>query len=199
MLRWSLLAIAYASMAAIALAISEFWLGRSVWSHPAPWLGFSGLTAHVYSLAFGVALAALCVVLTRRIVEKFSWGQELARALRPFAQGLTGTGILVAALLSSCGEELLFRGTLQPWLGLLGQAAVFGVLHQMPGPSRWAWVAWASVIGLLFGAIFASTGSLVGPLVAHALINGLNLNFLQNYDPEPSRRTLGGLLGRSRA
>ncbi len=200
MLRWSLLAIAYGSMAALAIAISEFWLERSVWSHPAPWLGLHGFAAHAYSLAAGLALGSLCVVLTRRVVEKFGWAQELARALRPFARGLTGTGILVVATLSSFGEELLFRGLLQPTLGLIGQALVFGVLHQMRGPSRWAWAAWAGVIGLLFGAIFASTGSLLGPLAAHALINGLNLNFLQNYDPEPSRRSLGGLFGqRSRA
>jgi membrane protease YdiL (CAAX protease family) len=195
MFRWSLLAIAYASMAAVAFAVCEFGLGRSVWLHPDPWLGLQGIPAHAYSLVFGVAVGALCVMLTRRLVEKVAWAQELARVLRPFARGMSGTGILVVAALSSVGEELLFRGLLQPWLGVIGQAIVFGVVHQMPGPSRWAWMLWATVIGVLFGVIFVSTGSLVGPLVAHALINGLNLNFLQSYDPEPSRRSLGGLFG----
>ena len=70
----------------------------------------------------------------------------------------------------------------------------------MKGPSRWAWVGWATVVGLLFGVVFVSTGSLLGPIAAHALINGFNLNYLQNHDPAPSRRGLGGLLGhRSRA
>lgn len=200
MLRYGLLAIAYASMAVLALGVSELFLERSVWLYPTPWLGLEGAAAHVYSLALGVALGALVVFGTRRMVERLSWAQELASALRPFARDLSGGGILVVALLSSVGEELLFRGLVQPWVGLWLQALLFGLLHQMPGPSRWAWVGWASVIGLVFGAVFAGTGSLVGPVVAHAIINGFNLNYLQNHDPELSRRGLGGLLGhRSRA
>jgi membrane protease YdiL (CAAX protease family) len=199
MLRYGLLAIAYASMAAIALGISELFLERSVWLHPTPWLGLRGPVAHAYSLAFGLALGALVVLGTRRMVERFGWAQELARALRPFASDLTGGGIVVVAVLSSVGEELLFRGLVQPWVGIWLQALLFGLLHQMPGPSRWAWVAWASVVGLVFGAVFAGTGSLLGPIVAHAIINGFNLNYLQNH-PEVSGRGLGGLLGhRSRA
>ena len=43
--------------------------------------------------------------------------------------------------------------------------------------------------------LFALTGSLIGPIAAHALINGLNLLYLKSHDPEPQRRSLGGLLG----
>lgn len=200
MLRYGLLAIAYASMAVLALGVSELFLERSVWLHPKPWLELERPVAHVYSLALGIALGALVVLGTRRMVERLSWAQELASALRPFARDLSGGGIVVVALLSSVGEELLFRGLVQPWVGLWLQALLFGLLHQMPGPSRWAWVGWASVIGLVFGVVFAGTGSLVGPVVAHAIINGFNLNYLQSHDPELLRRGLGGLLGhRSRA
>lgn len=200
MLRWSLLAVAYAGMASLALVISELWLERPAWKHPEPWLVLRDAVGHVYSGALGIALGAIVVVSTRRLVDRFVWAQELARALRPFARDLSGTGIVVVAVLSSVGEELLFRGLLQPWLGIWLQAALFGVLHQMRGPSRWAWVGWASIVGLSFGAVFALTGSLLGPILAHALINGFNLNYLQNHDPETPRRGLGGLLGqRSRA
>jgi membrane protease YdiL (CAAX protease family) len=50
-------------------------------------------------------------------------------------------------------------------------------------------------MGLSFGALFELTGSLLGPIVAHALINCLNLAYLKSHDPEPRRRALGGLLG----
>jgi membrane protease YdiL (CAAX protease family) len=89
----------------------------------------------------------------------------------------------------------VFRALLQPWLGLVPQAVIFGLVHQVPGKSRWVWVAWATVMGLALGAIFAGTGSLVGPLIAHAVINGFNLQYLKSHDPQPQRRTLGGLLG----
>jgi hypothetical protein len=32
--------------------------------------------------------------------------------------------------------------------------------------------------------LFELTGSLLGPLAAHALVNGLNLGFLRRYDPQ---------------
>ncbi len=187
-------------MGALALAVSEIVFSRSPWTHPTPWLHLPAPVAHAYSLALGIALGALVVVVTRRLVERAAWAQELANALRPFARGLSGIGIVVVALFSSLGEELLFRGLLTPAIGLWLSALLFGVMHQMKGPSRWAWVGWACVVGLLFGILFVSTGSLLGPIAAHAVINGFNLNYLQNHDPDFARRGLGGLFGqRSRA
>jgi membrane protease YdiL (CAAX protease family) len=102
--------------------------------------------------------------------------------------------LVVLALLSSLGEELLFRGLLQPWMGLLPQALLFGVVHQLPGPSRWVWASWAFAVGLVFGAMFEWTGSLVGPLAAHALVNALNLDYLKRHDPG-QEGGIGGLMG----
>ena len=53
----------------------------------------------------------------------------------------------------------------------------------------------AGVVGLMFGALFRATGSLLGPIVAHALINGVNLRFLMTHTPGSSK-PLGGLLRR---
>ena len=55
---------------------------------------------------------------------------------------------------------------------------------------------WATVMGVLFGCVFAATGSLAGPIVAHAMINGANLRFLRDNDPSPRPRALGGRLRR---
>jgi membrane protease YdiL (CAAX protease family) len=53
-------------------------------------------------------------------------------------------------------------------------------------------------MGLLFSGLFFATGSLVGPLVAHAAINVTNLRFLRdNAASAASGRRLGGLLGRT--
>jgi membrane protease YdiL (CAAX protease family) len=46
-------------------------------------------------------------------------------------------------------------------------------------------VAWAFAVGLALGALFEGTGSLLGPLAAHALVNGVNLTFLKHHDPGP--------------
>jgi membrane protease YdiL (CAAX protease family) len=114
---------------------------------------------------------------------------------RPFARDLSGAAIAGLALFSASGEELLFRGLGQPYLGLIPQALIFGVLHQMPGPSRWVWASWALLVGLGLGIIFQLTGSLLGPLLAHAIVNGLNLTYLKHHDPKREQPALGGLLG----
>jgi membrane protease YdiL (CAAX protease family) len=195
MTRWGWFAAAYGIMAAVAAAAALFLRDSSPFLHPAPWLALPRLTSHVYSAAIGMAFGALVAIATRMMVPRFAWARNLHLELRPLARGVPFVGIVALAVSSSLGEELLFRGLLQPWLGLFGQALVFGVVHQIPGPSRWVWVAWATLVGLAFGAMFALTGSLAGPLAAHAVINTLNLSFLKSHDPHVGRRGLGGLLG----
>lgn len=195
MIRWGRFAAAYAFLGVISCVVAVVWSHGSPLVHPSPWLYLPGRDAHVYSLLVGLAFGALVVMGTRWCVGRFGWARRLHGELRPFARGISVTGIAVLALLSAAGEELLFRGLLQPWIGLVGQALLFGIVHQLPGPSRWVWVSWATLIGLALGALFALTGSLIGPLAAHALINGLNLFYLKSHDPEPQRRSLGGLLG----
>jgi len=200
MFRWGRASVAYALIAMGALAVGQsFDLGWLV-SYRSPWLPLAGAEAHAFSVVLGAAFAAAVVVGTRVLVENVGWARTLHRDLRPMTLRLDGTGIAVIAGLSALAEELVFRGLLMPWLGLLPQAVLFGVVHaQLSGPSRWVWVAWASVVGLALGAIFALSGSLLGPMLAHALINGLNLLYLKSHDTSPPRNSLGGLLSDRRS
>jgi membrane protease YdiL (CAAX protease family) len=186
MIRWGRFAGAYALMGGVALALIVA-IGTPL-LHPKPRFALSsfplnGNSAHLWSLLGGVVFGLAVVALSRLTVQRFDWARRLHLELRPFAQGLDLTGIVVLALLSAAGEELLFRGLLQPWMGLVPQALIFGLVHQMPGPSRWIWVSWALLVGLALGALFEVTGSLLGPVAAHALVNGLNLNFLKHHAP----------------
>jgi membrane protease YdiL (CAAX protease family) len=149
------------------------------------------------SLLLGVALAVVLVASTRIAVQRWSWARQLHADLRPVARDLTSPSVLIIAILSSLGEELFFRGFLAPLVGVVAQAALFGVAHQVRGPSRWVWVTWACLVGLCLGAIFKLTGSLVGPIAAHAIVNAYNLRFLRDHDPAPKERRLGGLFAPS--
>jgi uncharacterized protein len=196
MLRWGRVAAAYLAASASAVGIALLWRDSSPFLYSEPWLVLPGVSSHVYSAGIGVAFGGLVAFSTRVFVTRFAWARNLHRELRPVARDLSTSGIIAVALFSALGEELWFRGLLQVWVGLWLQALVFGIVHsQLRGPSRWAWVIWAMLMGLAFGAIFELTGSLVGPIVAHALINALNLSYLKSYDPEPRRKSLGGLLG----
>jgi CAAX protease family protein len=187
MIRWGRFAGAYALMGGVALAL--IWAMGTPLLHPTPvtvkaW-ALDESSAHLWSLTGGLVFGVFVVLLSRVTVQRFEWARRLHLELRPFARGLDRTGIIVLALLSAAGEELLFRGLLQPWMGLVPQAVLFGLVHQMPGPSRWIWVTWALSVGLVLGALFELTGSLLGPIAAHALVNGLNLSFLKHHEPLP--------------
>lgn len=173
------LGAAYAVMAAIGLGLSLWLRGASPFVHSDPWLDLPPLVAVSSSVALGVAIAFTITMFTRLSARRFEWARLLCDELRPFARSLTPGQVLLAAGLSSLGEEILFRGFLASVAGVVVSSLVFGLAHQMRGPSRWVWVGWASVAGLVFGLAFKLTGSLVGPLVAHALANAANLAFLK--------------------
>ncbi len=195
MSRWGQFALAYAFLGVLAAVMAVVLRAGSPFTHPAPLLTLAEPARHSYSVMMGLTVGALIVVSTRLSVARFEWARRLHRELRPVASVMSTQGIIALALLSAVGEELLFRGLLQPWVGILPQAVLFGFLHQIRGSSRYVWMAWATAVGLVLGAIFHVTGSLLGPIAAHALVNGLNLAYLRRHDPTPARRALGGLLG----
>ena len=175
--------VIYALMSAVAVAIALGLRDGPAWEHPAPWLALRNPAAIALSAALGLLVAGAVIVATRVVVGRFAWGRRLHRDLRPMARDLSLHHILLLAGFSSLGEELLFRGLLTPSIGIFLSAALFGLAHQIAGPSRWVWVGWATVIGAGLGAVFAATGSLVGPLLAHAVMNAVNLSYLRDHEP----------------
>lgn len=176
--------IGYGAMAALAVTIVLVLRDGPAWEHPAPWLPLKKPAGVAASAAMGFLLSLIAIGATRIVVSRFSWGRRLHKDLRPTARDLTTFQIFLLAGLSSLGEELLFRGLLTPAIGVGMSAALFGLAHQISGPSRWVWVGWAIVIGVGLGAVFAATGSLLGPLLAHAITNTVNLAYLRDHDPQ---------------
>lgn len=130
----------------------------------------------------GVVIGLGIVLLSRLAVQRFAWAQRLHRDFRDLLGPLTGREIVILALASAVGEELLFRGALMPWLGLWPQALIFALLHVGPGPRFWPWTASAFAVGLLFGYLVHWTGDLGAPIVAHFVVNFLNLHFIARTD-----------------
>ena len=82
--------------------------------------------------------------------------------------------IAVAAPLT---EELMFRGVIQPrlerampvWAAVVVQAVLFGVTHGTP-----VQMAYAFLMGLVFGLLRSRTGSILPGFAAHAAFNAMN-------------------------
>jgi uncharacterized protein len=187
---------AYGLLAAVSLAVALWLRGDAPWSYPTPYWSLPAGEALVTSALLGILLALVVIAWTRWSVARYRWATNLHRELRPFARTLRPGEVFGLACLSSLGEELFFRALLLPWLGLPLASLLFALAHQLRGPSRWVWVLWAGMVGAAFGGVFVATGSLLGSLLAHGLINGINLLFLQRYNPDPPASRLGGLLRR---
>jgi hypothetical protein len=83
--------------------------------------------------------------------------------------------VVLLAAASAIGEELLFRGAMQPALGLWPTAAIFAALHFPPRPRLWPWTASTGAIGVALGLLARATGDLAGATLAHFTVNALNL------------------------
>ena len=132
--------------------------------------------------AEGIAVAAagiVAVVLASRwISRRTGWGRRLHAEFTSVLGDLDSRQILALALLSAFGEEILFRGVVQPWLGLWITTALFGIFHF---PARRALIPWsffAAVLGLALGALVLRFGSLWPAILLHFGINYFNLHDL---------------------
>jgi uncharacterized protein len=90
--------------------------------------------------------------------------------------------LLLISALAGIGEEVLFRGVLQPLFGgLIGDVAavivvavLFGAVH----PVSFAYAVFAAGVGLYLGAIQLWLGNLFVPAAVHGLYDFVALVFL---------------------
>lgn len=161
----------YLGMIGLAFVVAAL-LGRSL-----PIGSWSSATAIAFDVLIGVAAAAVVVLISRFGIYRTRWGRSLALELGERFGVLTAGEITVLALLSGTGEELLFRGILQPYLGYVVTSLVFGLIHIGPGRVYLPWTGFAILAGFLFGGLVIWTGSLLPAILAHVLIN--QANFVQ--------------------
>ncbi|MBX3160112.1 MAG: CPBP family intramembrane metalloprotease [Deltaproteobacteria bacterium] len=171
--RASLVIGLYGAMALVALLISS---GRG---DPNLFVvGTPGATLLIASPLAGFLLGLAVVALTRMATRRFAWARDLHASFHDLLGPLSGQEIVILAVASSIGEELLFRGALMPWLGVWPQALIFALLHVGPGKRFLPWTASAFILGLVFGVLAEETQNLGGPIAAHFAINYVNLRYI---------------------
>jgi uncharacterized protein len=172
---WSrpvLVTTAYLALGTVALAWGNLRGHPNVWhlsgKSPVLSMTFAGVLG-------GLAAGLLLVFASRMALYRFDWARALHRELRHMLFPLTDAEIVVLAAASSVGEEMFFRGALLPVVGVLASSALFALLHIGPKARHLPWTVSSFGAGLLFGGMFVWTGDLTGPVLAHFLINFLNL------------------------
>ena len=166
----------YAAMMAVALIWRVGFYHESI-LFISPQAASQGLSVGRDALiGFGVGLTAVWV--SRWWTEHSHSGEQMARAMAATLGSLSVPNALLLALASGLGEELFFRGALQPRVGWLASSLLFGAVHFVPRRDMLPWTGFAIAMGGVLGGLFTWTGNLVAPIVAHVVVNGLNLPFL---------------------
>ena len=106
--------------------------------------------------------------------------------LRPLFGGWSILQLLVISLIAGVSEEAFFRGAIQGSLAdrigvipaLVLASAAFGACHLL----TWTYAIIAALIGLYLGLLWIWTGSLLTPMVTHAVYDFVALvYFLRVY------------------
>ncbi len=165
--RFVRLAAVFYGLLTLAAAVLGALGGRNVFE-----LGGSPLL----SLALGAAAACATVILGVVCYRLVPAMRRLAEELGPrLVDGAKRGDLMLVSVFSGVGEEVLFRGALQPVLGVWITSLLFGVLHVGPDRRYLLWTLWAVGAGLLFGLLYEWTGGLLAPVVAHVSHNAATL------------------------
>lgn len=149
----------------------------------------------LFDLCVGVAVAC-CTVLSGLVLYRLSPAlRGLSDELAPhLVDGARKWELILLSVLSGVGEEVLFRGALQPLIGLVAASLLFGALHVGPDRRYLVWTVWAVAAGFLFGALYLWTGGILAPVTAHALHNAATLLlWRRSRQKEPGVRDGGSM------
>lgn len=122
------------------------------------------------------ALFVFCSMFALNIIVQFF---PLEDNLSEEFYGLTHNflGAFTISILGPILEEVMFRGAIQgymmrrfrsPWIAIAIAALIFGIFHMNP-----VQIAYAALLGVVFGWIYYRTGSLMYAIVGHVLNNSV--------------------------
>lgn len=163
----------------LALALVGFWWHGAAEGTNDIWR--AGDRPHHW-LALGPVVGALCglaAVLAMRWLEpRFDWMQTLKAEFASIFGRVTRREVLWIAGASALGEEILFRGAMLDAWGWIPSSLIFALLHLPPRRELWPWTASAAVLGALLAGLTLATGNLGAAVVAHFVINALNMAYI---------------------
>lgn len=143
-------------------------------------------TQIMLGLVFGITIAVFVLfplLKARFFAQLRNFIREVLGQIRP-----TAFDLLLVALFAGFGEELFFRATLQPALGLWVTSLIFALGHVGISftPAKLAFAVFVFAMGLLLGTIYERSG-LITAIILHAAYDLIFLlavkRFLHNSRP----------------
>jgi membrane protease YdiL (CAAX protease family) len=167
----------------LALAMGgALWIGARGGAIP---LGlFLGPGGVLVDLAAGAACGGALVAVWRLAQARSAGARELETHLRGLLGPLAPGEALALAALSGFAEELFFRGAVQGAWGFLPATLLFAALHTGWSSAFRLWTLYAALAGAVFGGLMLWRGNLLAPILAHVLVNAVNLRRLGRLEPD---------------
>ena len=129
-------------------------------------------------LGLGLAAGGLLLGLWQAGLRLLPSASALEDKLGEMLGGIEMPEVVALALLSGFAEELFFRGAVQGAWGWPIATLLFAMLHVGPGAGFRAWTLFAAIAGLIFAGLMEWRGNLLAPVIAHILVNAVNLGRL---------------------
>ncbi|MEO9684246.1 MAG: CPBP family intramembrane glutamic endopeptidase [Tateyamaria sp.] len=144
-----------------------------------------------------VTLAMVLLTAVLWILPPWDFGDPIQRNMATGRWLLLLPVALIAVLIQTSAEEVLFRGYIQqqlaakfksPLIWMVLPAVLFGLGHYMPssaGSNAWTIALWATVFGVLMADLTARSGTL-GPAMAVHFVNNVSALVLVSVPDEMS-------------
>ena len=131
----------------------------------------------------GLGLAGITLAIDHGAEKIFPAYRSINNEFAKMFGNISRNEALIMALLSGVAEEMLFRGVLLPWLGLIASSLIFGALHWAGKENKmWIWPITATALGFAFGGLTLWTGDLLAAMLAHFTINAVNISRFAHDD-----------------
>ena len=140
------------------------------------------LASSAASLGLGVALAVLTIVGTRVVVARTIWARTLREDFRALLADAGPTDAALLALTSGVGGRAALPRRTDAVVGPHAQHARVRVAARRASAALRSVDALGRSDGWLFGTIFLATGHLEGAVLAHVVVNFVNLRFVLAFD-----------------
>lgn len=169
--------IVYLLMAGIGSLVMQYAHGNLQLSFAVP----ASMTERGNLLAIGALGAGVLLTLSFLFEGWFPSYRALKKMIAKVLGRASVPMAVYLAVISAFGEEMLFRGAIQPFAGLALTSILFGLLHLGPNGSISAWSLWAMLAGVLLGWTFNETHSLWPPIIAHFIVNFTGIMALRRW------------------
>ena len=145
------------------------------------------LIEFIIDLSLGIGATTLTVGLSLYASQKFLWAKILDIEFQKIFVPLKDWHILLIAVWSGTTEETVFRGIIQPVIGIFPTSLLFGLMHLIPNKVFIPWTLYTIFGGFLFGCLFEIRQNLFPSIITHILVNFIIIFLLNHSRSEQNR------------